>query len=146
MSQASEVKSSRYSLRPTAGAFDLCINRNRYGLVRTIVGRQTKAIKTECVTPDSSPNSSPSSSPSRSRSSSPLLNNNKRKIRLELIENIDAKKICNVSPQNKPTTTVIVPKVWQLPERPLARKPPPALYDVSKGKQTKKQKPMYKFE
>lgn len=128
MSLASEVKLSRYSLRPRVGAFDLCINRNRYGLVRTIIGRQPKTVQVEFHTPDSSPNSSPCSSPSRSRSPSPSSNVNKRKIRFELIENVDAKKICNEA-------IVTVPKVWQLPVKTAAAlKPPPTLYDVSKGK------------
>lgn len=135
MSLASEVKSSRYSLRPRVGAFDLCINQNRYGLVRTTIARQANNIQVKSRTPDSSPNLSPSSSSSRSRSPSPNILN-KRKIRFELVENIDAKKICNVSTESN-EAIVAVTKVWHPPVRTQAvHKPPTPLYDVSKGKQS----------
>lgn len=133
MSLASEVKLSRYSLRPTVSAFDLCINQNRYGLVRQTIGRQARTIQVQCKTTERDVSPSPNSSPSRSRSSSPLPVINKRKIRLETIENIDAKKICN-APKQSNQAIVTVPKIWQLPmQTQIVRKPPTILYDVSKG-------------
>lgn len=132
MSPTPEVKRSRYSLRPTASAFDLCINRNRYGLVRRTIDRQAKLKSTK-----SSPNTSASSSPSRSPS--PVRDINKRKIRYEPVEINNAKRMCDETIQsNQPT--VNAPKLWQLPNErtQIVCKPPPTLYDVSKGKSIKK--------
>lgn len=124
MSQASEVKSLRYSLRPKAGAFDLCMNQNRYGLIRTTVDRKVATTK-------------------RNRSPSPLPNIYKRKIRYEVIEDIsDARRICKASIQCN-GATLTIPKMWQLPERTLAQvtsKPPSTFYDVSKGNNQSKQR------
>lgn len=127
MSKASEVKLSRYSLRPKVSAFDLCINQNRYGLVRHTIGRQAKIIPAQCKTTKRELSPTPDSSPSQSRTPSPLPLINKRKIRFQTVENIDAKKTCNAP-------IVTVPKIWQLPVRTqTVCKPPTILYDVSKG-------------
>lgn len=129
----SEVKSPRYSLRPRASAFDLKINRNRYGLVRQIIGRKgAQMTQAKCQ----SINSSPSSSPCRSRSPSPLPDANKRKIRYEPADtNDDAKQVCVISNNQSNKAITTGSKVWHLPDRTtqIVRKPPPTFYDVTEG-------------
>lgn len=141
MSLEPEKKAPRYSLRPKTTAFDLCINRNRYGLVRRTIGRQANVTtEAKCqpkrmnLSPCTSGSSSPSSS--RSRSPSPLPDTKKRKIRLESIDINDNET--NMSTVQSNDAIMIVPKVQQPPNRTtqMVRKPPPTTYDVTKGNQS----------
>lgn len=140
MSLTPEENANGYSsrLRPKAGAFDLVINRNRYGLVRRTIGRRrAQLIQPKCrtISVSSSSSSSASSSPRRSRSASPLPDVNKRKIRFEPVKlNDDAESVsASANDKSNEAVMVTVPKVWHLPARAtqIVRKPPPTVYDVT---------------
>lgn len=90
----SDVKTGRYSLRPTVGRFDLRINKNRYGLIRTTTNRAESARST--------------------------LNSakkiTKRKICYELVPNNDIQAPCNLTLRTNATTLPLPNRPWRLPE------------------------------